>query len=137
MRKKAACSIVIFLAFMVFMPTTAFTMDTRASDRFFSYDASLSVGGNGDLNIYFFVMASDTMDVLGTSKIAVQRYNGSRWVTEATLTAKDVPEMQKNNAVRHSATISYEPDYPGSKYQAVVTFYAKDSSGSSTAQKTT
>jgi len=128
---------ILFLLLMILMTATAFAADIRASDKFTAYDARLRVESNGDLDIYFSVAANKTMDILGASRIAVQRYNGSRWITECTLTVKDTPAMQTSNAARYSASIPYEPDYSNADYRAVVTFYAKDSSGSSTAQATT
>ena len=77
------------------------------------------------------------MDTIGASKIDIKRYDGSRWITEETLTVRDYPEIQTSKAVRHSASIAYTPDYTGATYQAVVTAYAEDSSGSSTSQATT
>ena len=123
---------------MILMTATAFAADTqRASDRFNSYTANLYVVSNGDLDINFSVTASSTMDILGASRIVVERDNGYRWVTECTLTANNIPAMQTSNATQYSASIPYEPIDPNAHYRAVVTFYAKDSSGSSTVQATT
>lgn len=134
MRKKTMYGTVLFLALLIFMSTTASATDTRASSRFMDYSSKLRVESDGDLNIYFSVTASNIMDILGANKIAIQRYNGSRWVTESTLSSDDVPEMQTTNAIQHYAWIPYEPNYSNANYRAVVTFYAEDSSGSSTAQ---
>lgn len=134
--RKRVCSGILFLLLMILMTATAFAADTRASDRFSSHNAKLYVESNGDLEIYFSVITVNKMDVLGASRIVVERYNGFRWVTECTLTVKDAPEMQTSNASRYSASIPYEPNDPNANYRAVVTFYAKDSSGSSTEQAT-
>ncbi len=88
-------------------------------------------------SLNFSVTASSTMDILGASRIVVERDNGYRWVTECTLTANNIPAMQTSNATQYSASIPYEPIDPNAHYRAVVTFYAKDSSGSSTVQATT
>ena len=76
-----------------------------------SYSAESLVGSDGDLNIFFSITASSTMDVIGASRIDVQRYSGSRWVTECAITVEDEPEMQTSDAVRHSAIITYTPRY--------------------------
>lgn len=136
MRKKAICGVLVALL-LVFASTTALAADTRASSRIMSYNAELRVGSDKDLNIYFSVAACSTMDIIGANRIDIQRYNGSRWNTECTLTVEDEPEMQTSDAARHSAIISYEPDYSNSNYRAVVTIYAKDSLGSSEVQATT
>lgn len=136
MRKKVTCGVLSALLLML-VSTTAFALDTRASSRIMSYSAESRVGSDGDLNIFFSITASSTMEIIGASRIDVQRYSGSRWVTECTITVEDEPEMQTSDAVRHSAIITYTPSYSESDYRAVVTVYAKDSSGFSTAQVTT
>lgn len=136
MRKKVTCGVLSALLLML-VSTTAFALDTRASSRIMSYSAESRVGSDGDLNIFFSITASSTMEVIGASRIDVQRYSGSRWVTECAITVEDEPKMQTSDAVRHSAIITYTPSYSESDYRAVVTVYAKDSSGFSTAQVTT
>ena len=136
--RKRVCRGIFVLMMMILMTATAFAADTqRASDRFNSYTANLYVVSNGDLDINFSVTASSTMDILGAIRIFVERDNGYRWVTECTLTANNIPAMQTSNATQYSASIPYEPIDPNAHYRAVVTFYAKDSSGSSTVQATT
>ncbi len=134
MLKKVMHNMALFLVFSLILSATAFAMESRASVRIKRYSADLSAGDDGKLYILFSVTASSTMDVIGASKIDIQQNNDSRWVTECTLTVKDTPAMQTSNATRYSASIPYEPDYPNADYRAVVTFYAEDSSGSSTAQ---
>lgn len=130
---KRACSGIFFLLLLMFMTATVFATENRASERFISYDASQYVVSNGDLDINFSVIAVGRMDILGASKIVVERNNGYRWAAESTLTVQDAPEMQATNASRHSAWISYEPNDPNANYRAIVTLYAEDSTGSSTA----
>lgn len=130
---KRACSGIFFLLLLMFMTATVFATENRASERFISYDASQYVVSNGDLDINFSVIAVGRMDILGASKIVVERNNGYRWAAECTLTVQYAPEMQATNASRHSAWISYEPNDPNANYRAIVTLYAEDSTGSSTA----
>ena len=130
---KRACSGIFFLLLLMFMTATVFATENRASERFISYDASQYVVSNGDLDINFSVIAVGRMDILGASKIVVERNNGYSWAAESTLTVQDAPEMQATNASRHSAWISYEPNDPNANYRAIVTLYAEDSTGSSTA----
>lgn len=137
MQKKVIQSVVLFFVLSIILSSTAFATDSRASSRFAKYSAELFSGNDGNLYVLFSVTASNTMDILGTSNIAIQRYDSSRWVTECTLTVKNTPEMQTSNAVQYYASIPYTPSYSNAKYRAVVTFYAEDSSGSSTVQATT
>ena len=119
--RKRVCRGIFVLMMMILMTATAFAADTqRASDRFNSYTANLYVVSNGDLDINFSVTASSTMDILGASRIVVERDNGYRWVTECTLTANNIPAMQTSNATQYSASIPYEPIDPNAHYRAVV-----------------
>lgn len=135
--KRTANKVAVIFAVLMILSTTAFAMDTRSSNRIEKVTPTLSVTSSGDLRVSFTVVAVGTMDTIGASKIDIKRYDGSRWITEETLTVQDYPEIQTTKAFRHSASIDYTPDYTGATYQAVVTAYAKDSSGSSTSQATT
>lgn len=132
-QKQTLRGIALLIALLMGLSTTAFATETRASSRIATYGANLFVGQNGDLSVYFSITASYTMQKIGASSIVIQRFDNSRWVTECTLTIKDVPEIQASNAGYHSATISYTPDYIGRTYRAEVKLIASDSSGSSTA----
>lgn len=134
MYKKTVRGLSLFFAILMIMSTSAFALDMRASSRIDRYSARIMTDEDGNLWIYFSVNASSIMDDIGANKIAIQRNNGTRWVTENTITPADVPQMQTSDAIRHSATIPYTPEYSGYAYRAIVSVYAKDSSGSSTAQ---
>ena len=120
MYKKILRGIALLVAVLMIMSTSAFAMDMRASSR---------IGTSS-------VDAGSTMDDIGASEINIQRYNGVRWITETTLTPIDAPEMQDSNTTRHSASIPYTPEYSGYAYRAIVSVYAKDSSGTSTTSVT-
>lgn len=136
MFKKTTRGVSLFLAMLILLSTPAFALETYASSRIDRCSARAKAGTDGNFWVYFSVTASSTMDDIGASKIVIQRYTGSRWVTEATLTPADVPEMETTDAIRHSASISYAPKYSGYSYQAVVTVYASDSSGISSTNVT-
>lgn len=136
MYKKVAHGMSLFLAILMIMSSSAFAVDMRASSRIERSSARVKAGIDGNLWIYFSVDAISSMDDIGASEINVQRYNGSRWITESTLTPTDAPEMQASNATRHSASIPYKPEYSGYAYRAVVSVYATDNSGTSTTSAT-
>lgn len=132
MYKKIVRGTSLLFAVLMLMSTSVFALDMRASTRIVSSSAIVKAGTDDDLWIYFSINAVSIMDDIGANKIMIQRYSGSRWVTESTLTPTNTPEMQTTNALRHSATIPYSPKYSGCSYQAVVTVYATNSSGTST-----
>ena len=118
------------------LSTTAFAVETRASSRINKVYANLYADKSGNLSISFSVTARGLMDVIGASEILIQRFDGSKWISEETLTVVDVPELQTKDASRYSKTISYAPAYTGVFYRIIVTAYAKDKSGASTSQAT-
>ena len=132
MYQKIMRGMSLLVAILMIMSTSAYAMDTYASSRIATTSARVKMGDDSNLWIYFSVNAVSIMDELGASKILIQRYSGSRWITESTLTPEDVPEMQASNELWHYATIPYSPEYSGYSYRAVVSIYATDSSGTST-----
>lgn len=132
--KRFFSRIVIFFMLLVVLNTTALA---RASSQIVSCEANLSLLRNGDLQIFYFVDAVNTMDTLGASSIAVQRYSGSWWITEYTYTTRNAPEIQGSDVSGYGLKLDYTPDYSNAAYRAVVYFYAKSGSQTSTAQATT
>lgn len=125
---------VLFLvvAISVLLSVAAFAAPMRASKYLSVYSARLTKTSNGDLSLYFHVTAPATMDHLGASRIAIQRYTGSYWRTEYNFTYPETPELQGTGVGIYSGTIVYTPQYSDASYRAVVTFYASNSSGSDT-----
>ena len=132
MYKKIVRGMSLFFAILMILSTSAFAIDTRASSRIATSSVRIKMGVDSNLWVYFSINAVYTMDDIGASRITIQRYSGSRWITESTITPEDMPEMQASNELRHSAAVPYSPMYSGYSYRAVVTVYATDSSGTST-----
>lgn len=122
----------MFFAILMIVSTSTFAMDARASIRIVTSSTRIKIGVDSNLWVYFSVDAISIMDDIGASRITIQRYNGSRWITESTLTPEDMPEMQTSNELRHSAAVPYSPMYSGYSYRAVVDVYATNSTGTST-----
>lgn len=132
MYKKIVRGMSLLFAVLMIMSTSAFAMDMRASTRIERSSVRIKIGVDDNLWVYFSVDAVYTMDDIGASRITIQRYSGSRWITESTITPEDMPELQTSDELRHSAAVPYSPEYSGYSYRAVVTVYATDSSGTST-----
>ena len=122
----------LVLVLCIILSATVFASSTRASEYLSAYYATISKTSDGNISIYFNVIAPAKMDHLGASKISVQRYTGSYWRTEYNFTYSEYPELQGENVGRHSGTVGYELQYSNSSYRAVVTFYSADSTGSDT-----
>lgn len=129
---KIARILCLVLALTILLSVPAFATTSRASKYLASYYATISETSDGNLSIYFNVIAPAKMEHLGANRISVQRYTGSYWRTEYNFTYSEYPELQGENVGRHSCTVVYEPQYPDSSYRAVVTFYSADSTGSDT-----
>ena len=130
--KKAMRILAMLVIFSILLATTIFAAPARASAYLSAYYANITKTSSGDLSIHFQVIAPAIMDQLGVSRISVQRYTGSYWRTEYNFTYPETPELQGKDVGIYSETVLYTPQYPDSRYRAVVTFYASNSSGSDT-----
>ena len=109
----------------------------RESPRIGSTSAVLSKDRYDDLCISCTIRANGVMDTIGVSSIRIERYNGSKWIREGTLTDNDLPGLLTSNRSLYDVAVSYSPQYSDVSYRAVVSFYAEDSDGVSTKSVTT
>ena len=137
MKRRCAVALLALLLFVVWGGTQGYAAQARASEEIMSCYATISKNNQGQLSIYFSIKCSSDMDALGTTSIVVQRFNGIGWVSEYTFNIRDYPKMQTNNKSSYWATMLYSPHYSGTQYRAMVFFYARNSSGSDTAVRTT
>ena len=98
-----------------------------ASAYIADYAAGIINGGNGVLKVSFDVTGTATMAKLGASAISIYKSNGT-YVTTMWWLDSGRGGMMGSNTIYHGDT---ESIYAGAgSYYAVVTFYAKNSSGS-------
>lgn len=131
MKRFTRCVCLLLVCVMMFS-TTAFAAETaepRASD-FFMYSSVYFWNTSGrNYEIWFDVTAVGTMAELGTSKIQVQRStDNSNWTTVRTYYKEDYSQMVKTNTGHHDDCVSFTAT-AGYSYRAIVTLYAKNSSG--------
>lgn len=81
------------LAMITVLSSVAFASSARASKYLSAYYATISETSDGNISIYFNVIAPRKMEHLGVSKINVQKYNGSYWQTEYTYRYSENPEL--------------------------------------------
>ena len=97
-----------------------------ASAYFAEYSARVINGGNGNLKVSFDVTGTATMAKLGASQISIYRSTGT-YVTTIYSIDSGRSGMMGSNTAYHGDT---ETIYVGAgSYYAVVTFYARTSSG--------
>lgn len=126
--RMLALLMAVLLLSAVIMP--GYSMQSRANTQIATTNATILKKSNGELDILFSLRCQSSMDALGTTSIVVQRFNGIGWVSEYTFNIRDYPKMQTNNKSSYWATMLYSPHYSGTQYQAMVFFYARNSSGS-------
>ena len=131
MKKFTQC-ICVLLVCVTMLSTTAFaaeTAESRASDFFTASSVYFWNTSGRNYEIWFDVTAVGTMAELGTSKIQVQRSTDEvNWTTVRTYYKEDYPQMIDYGVARHVDCVSYTAT-SGYSYRAIVTLYAKNSSG--------
>ena len=131
MKRFTQCICILLVCVMMFS-TTAFAAentDSRASSFFTASSVYFWRTSGNNYQIWFDVTAVGTMAELGTSKIQVQRSTDEvNWTTVRTYYKEDYPQMIDTNTGRHVDCVSYTAT-SGYSYRAIVTLYAKNSSG--------
>lgn len=123
--------VALILTMMMFLSMGAFAAynppdSPDASAYIAGYSAAVLNGGNGKLKVSFDVTGTGTMTRLGASSISVYKSNGT-YVTTIYSADSGRSGMMGSNTAYHGDT---ESIYVGAgTYYAVVTFYAKNSSG--------
>lgn len=128
-------SVILVIVFLVGAPVYALAAEARASAWFSGYGASVVASSNGKLYIDFRVVGTGTMTKLGASTIEIYKSNGT-FVKSISYTASGNEYMMGYNTAYHSGSVPYS-GVAGQKYYAVVTFFARNSSGADTRTYTT
>lgn len=80
--------------------------------------------------VWFEIIATGIMPEVGVNRIKIQRSTTgtSGWATVKTMYPEDYPEMFATGVMYYANSVSYTGK-SGSYYRALVTFYAKNSTG--------
>ena len=111
----------------------------RASAYFFCIEWDLTPIGNGDLQVFTAVYATDVMTKLGASSIAIYEKlpDATSFTMVHVFNRYNSPDALGTNKY----TYVYEPVYTkgvaGAQYYASIAFYAENSAGSETLYRTT
>lgn len=131
MKRFTRC--ICFLLVCVMMLSTTALAAEPATPRASIFFAASSVyfwhtSGN-NYQIWFDVTAKGSMAELGTSKIQVQRSTDEEnWTTVRTYYKEDYSQMVKTSTTSYANCVSFTAT-SGYSYRAIVTLYAKNSSG--------
>lgn len=131
--KRIIRFVCILLAVSMLVPSTAFAaenVEPRVSNFFASQAAYIEELSTTKFEVWFEVTAVSGMDVLGAKTIKVQRsLDHSDWETVKTYSMDDYSSMTATNTAGHTGYVTYTGASSSYYYRAVVTFYAKNSSG--------
>lgn len=126
---QLACLILIF-SMVLAIPVFAAETGTRASDYFMASSCYLYIISNTEFEVWFDVTSIRMMDELGASEIKVQRSTDKQnWSTVQTYSKEDYPQMICTNTGSHADCVTYSSAESGYYYRAMVTLYAKNSTG--------
>lgn len=131
--KRFIRSICIALVFVMVLSTTAFAAEVpapRASMYFTSSSVYFWHASGSQYQIWFDVTAKNSMTELGTSQIVVERSSDLvNWTPVRTYYKSSYPQMTtKTTTVSYANYVPYTAT-SGYAYRAIVTLYAKNSSG--------
>ena len=129
MNKSVKLICILIIGALLVLPVSAESATPYSSIFFGSYDATLYKAGMTELEVYFDVVSTGTMEELGASFIKVQRSaDGEHWVTAKTYYPEEFPQMIVKNTYVVYDYVPYSA-YADYYYRAYVTFYAKNSRG--------
>ena len=138
--KRFTQVICILLVCIMVFSTTAFAAEapeSRAS-MFFARSSVYFWNTSGrNYQIWFDVTAVDQMYELGASKIVLERSTDeSNWETVRTYYKEDYSQMTRSSTTSYANCVSFTAT-TGYSYRAIVTLYARNSSGTGTMREQT
>jgi len=109
------------------------TVEPRESAFFAYHDTYLYKTGTNEFQVWFDVTAHTHVTQLGVSEIEVYRSsNQENWIRMRTYKYEYYPELMDYDSGAHGGYVTYKNTTSGYYYKALVTFYAKNSTGSAT-----
>lgn len=123
-------SVILVIVFLTGAPVYAFAAEARASAWFSGYGASIATFSSGKMNVEFTVVGTGTMTKLGASVIDIYRADGT-FMKTISYTTEGNEYMMGYNTAYHSGSVTFY-GISNQKYYAVVTFFARNSSGADT-----
>lgn len=132
--KKCIHIVCLILAMSLIMTVPTYaesTVEPRESAYFAAYGTDLYKASSTSFEVWFDVNSNVTMmDVLGVSEIVIYRSQDQEtWRKMRTYKMEDYSEMTDTYCYSHTGYVTYSNASSGYYYTALVTFYAKDSTG--------
>ena len=126
---KLIC-VILAMATIAAVPVSAeVESETRGSNYFAAISTYIYPTTDVKFQVWFDLVAVNTMDEIGASSIKVQRsVDGTNWTTMFTYLPQYYPQMLDYNTISHMAYVPYHGT-AGYYYRAIVTFYASRGNG--------
>lgn len=138
--KRFSQILCLVLVFVMILSTTAFAAEAatpRASNYFMASSVYFWRSSGNNYQIWFDVTALGTMKKLGASYIVVERSEDlDDWDYVCSYDMDDYSQMIDTNVARHVDCVPFTAT-TGYAYRAIVTLYAKNSSGTGEMDETT
>ena len=126
---QVVCLVLVCAMCLSITAFAAEPVQPRASMFFMSSSVYFWHTSGNNYQIWFDVTAKSTMQKLGVSQIRVQRSTDEvNWTTVRTYNMEDYSQMTKSNTFKYANYVDYTAT-TGYAYRAIVTLYAKNSSG--------
>lgn len=127
MKKMIKRFTAIMTVLLMIASTAAYAADVRASAYIASKGGGIIATGNGNMLIEFSVTATGMMDELGAYSVCIYNEDNDE---EACIYYTDpgCSDMMTTNDYSWDGEVTWE-GVSGESYYAVITFYAKNSSG--------
>lgn len=123
--KRKLVSIIAVLLVISICATPVASASVQASLYLTSYGAYIYPSGNGNMGIYFNVVATGTMDEIGSLSMRLQQRpsGSSTWTTVKTYSYTDYTNMLGYDNISYGSSVSYS-GVSGYSYRAYVTVWA-------------
>lgn len=123
-RTLLAFLLVLLLVVSTVCPTTAITVEPRASDYLASYSAYVYPAGWGKIQVWFSVDGTEPMDEIGSLMIKIyESRDQETWTWVDTFNYEDNPGMLDYNDHYHNGYVEYSGTI-GRYYKAYVCIWA-------------
>lgn len=123
---RSICVVLICMILFHSVVYAAENVDARASNFFIRHITYIEKVTTRQFEVWFSVVAVESMDELGVKRIIVQRSSdGENWTAMKTFEKEDYSNMICTNTVSHSGYVTYWGT-PGYYYRALVCYYAKN-----------
>ena len=129
----------VVLSIVLCVGTFVLPTSARSSWYLDSYRAWLTAESNGKILVTVDVQGTGDMEKIGATRIEIleSKNNGASWTQYRVFLSSIFPEMlTSGDYLNYDTPLSFTGN-PGYKYCAIVTVYARDSTGSDSREYTT